>query len=384
MIYEERLDDRGRFLALALRGQRTPAEDDEVRALYRRLGEDECRALARANQCLAPVAVTLGGLLDGEARTPWDESAENNEARVRSLVERLVAIVAALDGRGVASAVIEAGGVLLGSDLPLGAYAPGDLDLLVSEDGWDATQEVFSRAGFVHEDRRGRPTKRIEFTRLRPDGQREWLEVGSAPFDRMWVPLRFRDRSPAWLARRVPSRKEARLSVLAPADALALVSIHTSLHSYVRAPGIRLHMDVDRLVRDNVIDWPGYVDEIRRVGATRRAFVSLAMAAGLLGTPIPGDVLEDLAPSSARWRRIRRLLASEGVVADGRPKLTRVKSVLLDVLIDEDGVARWAGALTVPEPAWMREHFDRQNSGAPLWRLHARRVVGLISRWSPR
>ena len=43
--------------------------------------------------------------------------------------------------------------------------------------------------------------------------------------------------------------------ILAPEDNLLQVALHTAKHSYVRAPGFRLHSDVDRVVRFQSIDW---------------------------------------------------------------------------------------------------------------------------------
>ena len=37
--------------------------------------------------------------------------------------------------------------------------------------------------------------------------------------------------------------------ILSPEENLLQCSLHTAKHSYVRAPGFRLHSDVDRIVR---------------------------------------------------------------------------------------------------------------------------------------
>ena len=55
------------------------------------------------------------------------------------------------------------------------------------------------------------------------------------------------------------SSKEGKLipeyQILSPEDNLLQVALHTAKHSYVRAPGFRLHSDVDRIVCFQEINW---------------------------------------------------------------------------------------------------------------------------------
>ncbi len=88
--------------------------------------------------------------------------------------------------------------------------------------------------------------------------------------------------------------------MLASEDNLLQVSLHTAKHSYVRAPGFRLHTDVDRIVRSCDIDWVKFTAQVRQLQVRTAVFFSLAFARELLGTPIPAEVLTQLAP--ARWK----------------------------------------------------------------------------------
>ncbi len=386
--YHEDLDPTGELLLLAARGGRSPSDHAEIARLLQVVGDEALLAAARTNKVTALVADALRDALGDDIPSHWLELSQANEARVQGQLDALAAVVARLEAADIPSAAIESAGTLLGSALPTRAFGSGDLDLLVPEASWDAVLEAYAAEGFVPADRRERPTRRAELRRIRDEGGPEpterWLEVGSAPFDRMWLPLRFEDRCPAWLSRRVPSCKRDDLWVLDPSDALVFVAYHTSLHSFVRAPGVRLHVDVDRVTRDNPLDWVHVVREARALGAPTRVFVSFAMARGLLGTPIPDTVLEALAPAAWRWRRIAALLRRNSVIADGRPKLRRLEAALLDLLIDERSPASWALGVAVPPTPWMHEHFNRAAApDVPAWRLHARRARALATRWRP-
>jgi len=103
------------------------------------------------------------------------------------------------------------------------------------------------------------------------------------------------------------------------------------------------------------------------------------MARGLMGTPVPDEVLERLSPGPRWWGRVQRLLSREGVLERGRPKLLGWRTAWLDILLEEEGPAAWLRSVTAPPAAWMREHFDRQGSGATLPALHVRRYWMILT-----
>ncbi len=383
MIYRERLEGAARAVVLAVRGRRQERDDAEIRDMCREVGADEIMRVAEANQVAALVATRLRSL--GDLPVPWIEVLDRNEARVRSLIASLERVVQRLDAIACPTAAIEGGGVLLDSGLPTSGYCPGDIDVLYQEGRGEEVFAAFDAEGFKPVHRRSRLTRRTEFRRTREDGTAEWLEAGAHPFDRMWVPLPISDRSQIWLASRRASRKSGIIHVLDPTHALVQVSLHTSLHSFVRAPGLRLHVDIDRLVVDHGdgMDWTSYVDEVRRVGIGRRAFVSLAMASAILETPIPEDVLRALAPKRVAVEAIARLLTSAGVMSDGRRKLPGVRALALDYLLDDKGAWSWMRNAASPSAVWLREHFDREATGASAWRLRLRRLGMLATRWRP-
>lgn len=386
--YVERTDDVGRFLLLAARGERTTPEIDELVSLYARLGAARCQAAAERNKVIALIGDALMRTPGIDLAPQWEATVATNAAKKDDLVASLRAVVLRLDRAGIRHAVVESGGVALGTDLPLRALGSSDMDVIVDAGSLPRALEAFAAEGFHASARDGRArTARVEVRR--PESSRrgeQWLEVGSVPFDRAWVPLRFANRMDVWLSRAVPSRKFSDLRVLAPADALAFVAMHTSLHSWVRSPGLRLHVDVDRLARDTAPDWNAVVAEVLALGVPTRAALSFIMARDLLGAPIPRAVVEALlCQRSARARAALTLLERERVLSNGHPKLRGAATALLDALVDERSLVSWLRSIAAPPEEWMRDHFDASEAAVrwPLWRLHAERVRALAERWRP-
>lgn len=383
--YEEPWTKTSRCLALAVRADRTAAERAELGSLLAQIGSMEVFEAAHRNKVAPIVAWTLVneiGIADEEV--DWRNVLNENAQRLNRLTAALVEVFLELDKLDCPAAVIENGGVLLASRMPLDVFAAGDFDLLVASTRMDEVRSGFRRLGFREADRRGRPTNRAEFCRESKPDEMIWINAGGAPFDRMWVPLPYTDRSIEWLARRVPAPGMSSLSVLEPSDALVLVAVHTSLHSFVRSPFVRLHADVDWLVRRCTIDWPRVIDEARKVGLSTRVWLSLLMARDILATPVPKSVLNELAPVNQKARALVRLIERDGCFWTGRRKLPGLQSVRLDALLSEDGVKRWVYRVVWPDQQWLSEHFDREGSkGRGRVRLCLKRLLAAGRIWRP-
>jgi len=277
--------------------------------------------------------------------------------------------------------VIEGGGTLLASTLPLSSYGAGDFDLIANPADINEVGSLLEAVGFQPKDRRSRPTARKEFYFDFGQGQGTWLEVGAQIFDRMWVPISIPNLTADWLGRARNSPRVPSLSVLDASDALALVAVHTSMHSFVRSPYLRLHLDVHRTVVDNSIDWDRFMGNVCGLEVPTRIFTSLLLSKTLLDTPIPEDILRELQPNGLRWRAIRSLIQRESIFATDFPKLKGAKAAFLDVALDDRGPTVWAHSVVLPPTDWMRQRFDPSFRGRSTISLHLRRYLSLTTKW---
>ena len=98
--------------------------------------------------------------------------------------------------------------------------------------------------------------------------------------------------------------------LLAPEDNLLQIALHTAKHSYVRAPGFRLHTDVDRVVRRQPLNWDLFLTRVIALEVKTPVFFSLAIPRSLFGTPIPDEVLAQLQPHPWKLALITKWLQS--------------------------------------------------------------------------
>ncbi|MGB0591468.1 MAG: nucleotidyltransferase family protein [Myxococcota bacterium] len=375
MIYAESLPAGASLLLTAL-SQRTEEEDAAWRDSALRFGIVELRALATVNRVERAVGQALGELAGPE----WRQDVRDNEARVQALLTLASEASRALQSEGIEGAFFESGGVLCASRLPLAAFGSSDVDLLVRAEQWESALEVLRGLGLAPRQRRSEGVHRAEL-HVQRGGHDLYLDVARTPFERMTAPLPFEDRSDLWLERRVASSRGAGVCTLHPTDLLVQVAVHTSLHQYILSPGLRLHMDVERLVRDLTIDWPSVVREIEVTGLRTRCFVSFSMAAGLIGASIPHEVLEALAPSGDRGRAVLALIQSQGALDTGERKLGGLQALKLDHLLDDRDMGAWLGGILWPPAAWLRPRMERDGRvPGPDVLLHAARAKSLVKR----
>jgi len=94
------------------------------------------------------------------------------------------------------------------------------------------------------------------------------------------------------------SVKGSKLRILSPEDNLLQVCLHTAKHSFVRAPGFRLHLDADRIINGQNIDWDIFASKVISHQVMIPTFFSLSIPKVLFNTNIPDTILSKIKPGS--------------------------------------------------------------------------------------
>ena len=125
--------------------------------------------------------------------------------------------------------------------------------------------------------------------------------------------------------------KGSDVRILSPEDNLLQVALHTAKHSYVRAPGFRLHSDVDRVVRFQKVNWDLFENKVRDLKLKTAVYFSLFYAQKLLSTPIPASVLKNLKPVWYRRKFIHYYINKAGIYNQKKKKFSRVGYILFNL-----------------------------------------------------
>lgn len=269
----------------------------------------------------------------------WDEEYQKVNHRITVLMEVLDEVATELKKNNIEIVALKNGGITKAIYKNNACSPMGDLDLLVrSKDFNDAHKIILEKLGFTFKFRsvfeeedleeafRGGGTEYYKDVQ----GYKVWLELQWRPIAGRWIQPHNEPNGDELIDNSVEAEGSA-IRILNPEDNLLQVALHTAKHSYVRAPGFRLHSDVDRIVRFQKIDWTSFEKKVRKLKLTTAVYFSLYFAKDLLVTPIPDSTLKNLKPVWFRRKTIHHYINKAGIYNQKKKKFSRVGYILFNL-----------------------------------------------------
>lgn len=325
--------------------------------------------LAQRNEVDSIVAhAAMRSLGPENVPAPWKSAHDRVESRTGAYMAELDRLAALLATEGITVVALKNAGIARAVYRCPGCCPMGDLDLLVDKQHFPRAHEILLADGYSFEFRSPLEKNELgaaersgggEYRKALANGQELWVEVQWRPIAGRWIRPDQEPNAAALIARsrKIPG-SDAR--ILAPEDNLLQVSVHTAKHTYVRAPGFRLHTDVDRIVRRQPIDWDGFVELVRSLQVRTAVYFSLAIPHEMFGSPVPESVVERLRPGKWKTRLMSAWLRRVGLLNPDEKKFGPLGYMCFTALLYDD-LPGFLRAL-VPDPAWMKERYGFTNS----------------------
>lgn len=317
---------------------------------YELVGDDTLWRMAKQNRVESIVAHMLIRRL-GPERTPtrWHEAHEQTKRTIGDYLDEIVALGARLAQKQISIIALKNGGLALAVESCAGCVPMGDLDLLIQRKDFPAAHEILLNNGYTFTYRNPLLTAELstaeqeggaEYCKLLPTGDKFWLELGWRSISGKWLS---EDNEPdmASLFSRSASAPSTAVRVLNPTDNLLQVALHTAKHSFVRAPGFRLHLDVDRISRHCSIDWTLFVKNVKSLSVRTPVYFSLLIPKLLFNTPIPENVLIALRPGAVKTQAIFSRLIAAGLFNPDARKFTRLGYLIFTALLYDTWTQLW-------------------------------------------
>lgn len=383
--YRENLTSSQAFLTLAVQDMNSRTEQDRERlaALYQRIGDEVAWQAASANRIVSTVAHALMEAQAEGLSDRWGNEHKASEHRTIACLSELDRLSCLLDKSGVSIALVEHGSTARAVYPCRGCFSSKDLDTLVCEEQMPVVHKFLLAEGYIPVARRLAAVNRQEYSTELEPGLIFWLNVQWRPLVRIWAPAVERLSTAELLERSQPTADpNSCVRILSPEDNLLLCALHASIHGYVRPPGIRLHLDVDRIAHRVPINWDVFLRRVFALKCRHRVYLSLAIPRVLLGTPVPEEVLCALVPSSKKRRHMLDWATEKGFFEDGRPKFSRADFARLELMLCDDGPLRGLAQVIFPPPAWMKQRYH-PSSNWSLAYLYAKRLATIALTWAP-
>ena len=337
---------------------------NEIKLIYSQIGDQRAFDLAKINLVEPIVAHSLINILDEEDLPPhWQLSHNESSRRISAYLSELDRVAAILAENNIPLIALKNGGIARGIYHCIGCNPMGDLDVLVDKKHFKDAHHILLSEGYHFEFRSPLENAELEeaeklggaeYWKTLPSGENLWYELQWRAVAGKWIRPDQEPTAEELIARSIPISGTA-VRLLSPEDNLLQVSLHTAKHSYIRHPGFRLHLDVDRIVRTQKVDWDIFIKRVLTFKVKTPVYFSLAIPKVLFNTPIPNNVLTMLKPSVLKEEIISRWLQKADLFNPDAPKFGRLGYIIFTIMLYDDWTGLFKGIF--PEGNWMRKQY---------------------------
>ena len=357
------------FCSLLIRGTDLSDSDlNYIKSLYNTFGRDEIYNLKKKKKILPFAANTFVHYqLDADF---WHVILDEYRNRNKSILCFLNKVYKALEQEGVNKMFVsENFAALLESGNDIALFASGDVDNYADPSEKLKIYSAFEKIGCSRKERfSGKHQIAAEFF---PDNKENlpegfYISVDFYPLARLKLPCFIKaDDFVDWNN----LIKYANTSVvLPPAEALTYICmLHISLHSFSRAPDIRLYIDLLNTSNLNV-----NFDKLAEWAKMDRTCTRLSVAANISNSLIKTNYPEVITNLSLRRNRVERKVYDQSI-NDLIYEPRGIKVFCIEVLCDDLGVLHGVKEILFPDSNWMLDVYGTKGLAAHI--KHAFRVI---------
>lgn len=357
-----------------------------LKNLYLSLDDKELWDFATRNELESMIAHTLLAILPlSDLPTHWQQVHDKLNKRITSYLEELDVIGNEFSKHNISLVALKNGGIAKGLYPCPGCCPMGDIDILIDRKDFDLAHQILLRNGYQFKFRNPQEQTNLqvaqhaggtEYWKILPNNETFWLELQWRAIAGRWINENQEPPTTELMSHSIPIANSP-IRLLAPEDNLLQVCLHTAKHSYIRAPGFRLHLDVERIVNLQTINWEVFTNNVTELNVKTAVFFSLIIPKQLFDTPIPDSVITRFEPP--RWKRklITYWLREGGLFNPQEKKFSRFRYILFTLLLYDRPADLMKGIFPSEQQMKSQYNFHR-NIYLPYY--HARRIVDLLFR----
>lgn len=342
-------------------------ETEHISEVYEEFGREGITGLIK-NRKITPFAARTFTEL-GIDKEYWSGIMEEYCERNRKILTYLNKAYEALEAHGVRKIfVTENFGALLSADGDISLFASGDVDNCADISEKEKIYAAFESLGFKRRERFA-VNNQIAATFHPKDseiGDDFYISVDFHPLARLKLPCfvnadDFIDWNKLYRYRDTSIK-------LPPADALLYICLlHISLHSFSRAPGIRLYTDLLNMSKLD-IDFNIIKEWAVRDNTQNRISVSSYISNQLMKTAYPAD-LTDI--GKKRDKILKIVYDRHKNDLTGEPG--GLKVLLIELLCNEKGIGHGIHELLMPDKEWVKSTYG--STGIFAYMRHFFRII---------
>ena len=313
-----------------------------INDLYIELGDNSVYRSAQLNGVVSIVAHALSICVD-KSKLPdhWSKEYKIIENKIFSYMSELNKVADILATQDIPLLALKNSGITMGMYPYFGSCPMGDVDVLVRKSQFREAHHLLVKNGYKlkfryeFEDDNIEAAERsggAEYSVQLNNGEYLWFELQWRPIAGRWIQPKQEPKADELVGRSI-SIKGSNVRLLSPEDNLLQVCLHTAKHTFVRAPGFRLHTDVDRIISTQKIDWKIFEKMVLELKTKTAVYISLSMAKNLIGTQIPEDILKNIKPNVLKIKIMQLWLMKVGIFEPDEHKWNKIGYIIFVSLL---------------------------------------------------
>jgi hypothetical protein len=338
----------------------TPAETEEIKKKFSSVDKDKFLQLCEEHELegiVGDYALELGL----EIGNDWKNRLKTVGEHLEFLKQKAKDICKVMSDEGIDMVILKNGGIMMDMIEHAVRCPMEDIDSLICKKDFFRAHEILLENGFVFKFRSEYEAEKLdeayrdgstEYYILTPTGEKMWFELAWRAVAGRWIRPDLEPDTDMFIENSYCA-EGTEVHILSPEDNLLQVCIHTAKHSYVRAPGLRLHLDVERIVTKKEIDWEKFLKKVKDTHVKTAAYFSLYIPSVLFGTEVPEYVLDDLRPKNEQ--KILNLLADAGLLYPHQRKFNKIQFLRFQTALYDQKSDMWR--TLYPGKEWMKERY---------------------------
>lgn len=363
MFSEIKTDEYYKLMVLLAIEFPSEKEKEEAREIVSRINVNKLYDCALEHDMESVIYPGLKELSDASLPDYWTKAYNDKLNKIEFLVNKLKEIADRLDYDGIPIVALKNGGIAAGLLSDKAKCPMGDIDTLVTKSDFFKAHNILIEMGYVFKFRSEFEEEILdkafinggtEYYLKDGSGNEIWFELSWRPIAGRWIRS---DKEPdaAELIKRSRLIPDSKIRILAPEDNLLQVALHTAKHSYVREPGFRLHLDVERIVKYSKVDWERFYLKVLEMGTKTAVYYSLHIPKTLFNTPIPNHVLDRLRPNRIKDHFISAIIRRAKLLHPTENKFKKFEFLFLHFLMYDSPLDIFRVAF--PTNDWMRKKY---------------------------
>nr|WP_252208558.1 nucleotidyltransferase family protein [Enterocloster citroniae] len=373
-------DDIYRLMLDMSREKHSEEENQDIKERYGKVNQKKLFVVCREHELhgvTGAYAKSMGLPIPDE----WEKAFLLEKRRLDFLKNTAIQVCQLMSDHGIPMVILKNGGIMMDM-IPETVKCPmEDIDSLIRKTDFCQAHKLLIENGFTFKFRSEYEAEKLEeayrdgsaeYFITMPTGEKIWFELAWRAVAGRWIRPDLEPDTNGFIGRS-HTVGDTQVRVLSPEDNLLQVCIHTAKHSYVRAPGMRLHMDVDRIVAHTDIDWELFLKKVKEAHVCTSTYLSLYIPSVILHTQIPQWVLDELRPQNIK--KLMRLLSEAELPHPQGKKFSKMKFLLFQTALYDNKSDIMQ--VIFPDRQWMEERYNC-NSVIQLMTCTVIRVLDLI------